>query len=119
MFENDYWMRQIEDITKALGNMLFEKQSGTVELFDEQGVLSETSFLSYRLNRMIGDGQINEAENLLFDAIEEDPKTGYLKVALDFYATLEKRSDAELTAAGFSRAEILDGLQAVQKIYQN
>ncbi|MFT9077657.1 DUF6483 family protein [Ethanoligenens sp.] len=118
MFENDYMMRQIEDIVKALGKVLFEQHSGTDGLFDEQGVLSETSFLSYRLNRLIGDGQINEAENLLFDTIADDPKPDYLRVALDFYATLEKRSDAELTASQFSRQEILDGLQSIKKIYQ-
>lgn len=119
MFENDYMMRQIEDCVKALGKVLFEKQSGADELFTEAGVLSETSFLSYRLNRLIGEGKINEAENILFDALEIDPKPDLLKVALDFYATLEKRSDAELAEADFSREEILDGLQSVQKLYQD
>lgn len=119
MFENDYMMRQIEDCAKALGKVLFEKQSGADNLFNEEGVLSETSFLSYRLNRLIEDGKINEAENILFDTIEEDPKPDLLRVALDFYNTLEKRSDTELAACDFSRQEILDGLQSVQKIYQN
>lgn len=118
MFENDYMVRQIEDIAKALGKVLFEKQSGAEELFSEAGVLSETSFLSYRLNRLIGEWKINEAENILFDALNENPTPDILKVALDFYATLEKRSDDELKAADFSREEILEGLQSVKKAFQ-
>lgn len=104
-------------MTEAMGKMLFEKQSGATELFNEEGTLSESGFLTYRLNRMIEEGHINEAENILFDTIEDDPKQEYWKVALDFYATLEKRSDAELLASNFSRQEIVDGLQEVKKIY--
>lgn len=118
MFDNDYLMRQIEDIAEAMGKVLFEKQSGAEELFNEQDVLSETNFFSYRLNKMVGGGRINEAENLLFDAIGEKADPAYLKVALDFYDTLEKRSEAELKAGNFSREEVLEGLQAIKEIYK-
>lgn len=117
MFEKDYLMRYIEEITEAMGKVLFEKQAGAEELIDEQGALSETNFFSYRLNRMIGEGRIGEAENLLFDAIQERPDPAYLQVALDFYGNLEKRSEAELKAGNFSREEVLEGLRDVQKIY--
>ncbi|HCC00968.1 MAG TPA: hypothetical protein DEP42_07135 [Ruminococcaceae bacterium] len=118
MFEDDYLMRQIEDITEALGKVLFEKQSGATELFDEQGNLSESSFLTYRLNRLIAEGKINEAENILFDAIEEGAKPAYLQVAMNFYGTLSKMKEEKLQTFGFSHAEIRDGLKEIKTIFK-
>ncbi len=120
MFENnDYLMRQIEDMTEAMGKMLFQKQSSsTGELFDKDGMVSETGFLTYRLNRLVEQNKINEAENLLFDELDGQPKPEYLRMALNFYTSLSKKSDEALKAADFSRNEIADGLDKVKKIYK-
>ena len=87
MFESDYIMRQIEAMSRVLGEMLFQKdnESGKIEVFDEQGYISGGNLLLYRLKKMILEKKVNEAENLLFDTIEQDPSEDYLKTAVVFY----------------------------------
>ena len=61
------------------------------------------------LVKRIEEGRLEEAENLLFDRLDPaDPDT--LKVALDFYARLEKLDPAYLSAHGFTEDDIALGL---------
>lgn len=118
MYNNDYIMRMIEDLSTFLANVVFQKDAVAVEIFDEQGNISTSNLLHLQLLAMIGEGQLNEAENLLFEKIETHPNQAYLQVALDFYANLDNLSDAALTSAGFPRTEIVEGLADIKKIYQ-
>ena len=70
-----------------------------------------------RLARMIDGGQINEAEDLLFDLLENDGREDRKKaaLALAFYDHLNEKDDAFLEAAGFSREEIIKGLEDAMK----
>jgi hypothetical protein len=86
-------MRMIEDMSAFLANVVFHKEAATIELFDEQGNISESGLLHLQLVSLIGEGRINEAENLLFEKVEVDPSQEYLNVALDFYASLDGLSD--------------------------
>ena len=109
MFQDDYIMRQIEMLTRFIGNVLLQGDTTDTGI----SVDVEGDFLSYRLNGLLLEGKINEAENLLFEAIEESPKRAYLKTAMDFYETLGSLSDEQLERGDFSRDEIIEGLQAV------
>ncbi len=114
MFQDDYIMRQIEMLTRFIGNVLLQGDTTDTGIsVDEEGYIVEGDFLSYRLNGLLLEGKINEAENLLFEAIEESPKRAYLKTAMDFYETLGSLSDEQLERGDFSRDEIIEGLQAV------
>lgn len=119
MFESDYIMRQIEAMSRVLGEMLFQKdsQSGEIEILDEQGTISGGNLLLYRLKKMILDKRVNEAENILFDTIEQDPDEEYLKTAVAFYDELRGLSDEELAACDFSREEIYEGMKQIREIY--
>lgn len=110
MFEHDYIMYEIEKLSRLLAMAMFHKQLDTTEFVDEKGNLSGGQFLTYRLNRLVLEGQIGKAEDLLFETLEENTGTEFLKAALDFYNDLQKLSDEKLEAGGFSRAEILEGL---------
>ncbi len=114
MFQDDYIMRQIEMLTRFISNVLLQGDTTDTSIsVDEEGYIEESDFLSYRLNGLLLEGKINEAENLLFEAIEESPKRVYLKTAMDFYETLGSLSDEQLERGDFSRDEIVEGLQAV------
>lgn len=117
MFENDYIMRQIEGLTRFLAKVLMQKDMGSADVIDEQGHLDPGNFLLYRLQGMVGKGAINEAEDLLFDAIKAEPRREYLKVAIDFYSLLQGMEDDALKAADFTRQEIAEGLRDVRAIY--
>uniref|UniRef100_S0DGI5 Uncharacterized protein n=1 Tax=termite gut metagenome TaxID=433724 RepID=S0DGI5_9ZZZZ len=113
----DYLMRQIEDLARFLAQVLLQRQPDTVQIVDEEGRFSQGGFLKYRLHKLLLEGRINEAENLLFEEIELQAADEYLPVALDFYEAVNRLDDGQLEARNFTRAEIREGLEQVKKIY--
>ncbi len=117
IFNNDYIMRQIEEMTRAIARVVFNKETDNGEIFDEYGIISEENFMFYMLNNMLSEKRINEAENIIFELIEENKSKENLKIALWFYNKLQKLSDEELYENNFSREEIAEGLGSIKKIY--
>lgn len=117
MFEHDYIMREIEKLTQLLAMAMFHKELDTTDFVDENGNLSGGQFLTYRLNRLVLEGRIGQAEDMLFDMLDEDGGDEYRQAALEFYAFLQKLSDEKLEVGGFSREEILEGLQELRDRY--
>ena len=63
MFQDDYIMRQIEMLTRFIGNVLLQGDTTDTGIsVDEEGYIVEGDFLSYRLNGLLLEGKINEAE---------------------------------------------------------
>lgn len=117
IFNNDYIMRQIEEMTRAIARVVFNKETDNGEIFDEYGIISEENFMFYMLNNMLSEKRINEAENIIFELIEENKSKENLKIALWFYNKLQKLSDEELYENNFSREEIAEGLGSIKKTY--
>jgi hypothetical protein len=116
MFENDFFMREMSNLSKALALVFFHKESSTIEMFNEEGSVSDSGFLYHSLKKLVKDGQINEAENIIFQEIEKDSSEENFQVAIRFYHDLQQLSDQTLQQCNFSRQEILDGLESVQKL---
>lgn len=116
MFTNDYIMRQIENLSAFLGKVIFQKETFHLDMFDENWDMSGEGMLYFRLKRMMDEGQINAAENLLFDEIGSRQPEKLLGVALRFYAELNQLSDERLLECDFSRQEIMDGLSQIKRI---
>ena len=108
MFEQDYIMRAIKDIAKMLAKIIFNKEakSDVSELLETE---AEQETLE-KLRQMIDEGEINEAENLLFGLTEESENSG-LPIALAFYSYLNEKDDEFLLENNYSRKEIMDGLK--------
>ena len=115
-YEKDYIMRLIHGIALVLARILLGKQ------MEEQGEIAD--FLDRQekkendlLARMIDEGQINEAEDRLFDLLENDEREDRKKaaLALSFYDHLNEKDDEFLEKAGFSREEIIRGLEDAMK----
>lgn len=108
MFQQDYILRIIhETIRMALkllcGVDIDAPEAEPLQTREERDALK-------RLTDMADRGEINEAENLLFDALTaNDPSS--LKTALLFYEHLNEMADAFLEAHDFSREEIHAGLR--------
>lgn len=118
MFENDYILKQIEMSTKFLAKLIFGKESPEYKLqYDEIANAKPIDLLCLTLRRMIDEGEINEAENLLYENIERETRAEYLEIAIDFYDRLSKLSADRLDECDFSRAEIFEGLENVKRIY--
>lgn len=117
MFQKDFFMREIENFSRFVVR-LFRKEAFKYEIKDEQGEFIEEEYLFYRLQEMIYDGKINEAENILFETIEKDPKLEYLKLTEKFYSEIFKMSDEYLLIHDYTRDEIFESLDQIQAIYE-
>lgn len=114
MFEQDYVMRLIRQMVRAILKMLFhiDTDSPTEELFKE----SEEKETLDTLLDLVDKGSINEAENNLSDLTSDGSMSG-LKIALLFYSYLNDKTDDFLEKNDFSREEIKLGLKDVALRY--
>ena len=113
---HDYIMRQIEDMVRFLATTLFQKEPAGPLIFNEYGEFSSEQFLLYQLEKLVLQKQINQAENLLFQQLEETPTKEYFAVALQFYQLLQQMTDSALEECNFSRQEIMEGLRDIEKL---
>lgn len=116
---SDYLMRQIEDMARLCSEVLFAKHTEPLPVFNEQGNVTENGVLYGRLRMLCSGGRVNEAENLLFDRLDAPGGEALLPAAVQFYKDIQNWEDAALEQAGFSRAEIRDGLAEVQARLQS
>ena len=116
---SDYLMRQIEDMARLCSEVLFAKHTEPLPVFDEQGNVTENGVLYGRLRMLCSGGRVNEADNLLFDRLDAPGGEALLPAAVQFYKDIQNWEDAALEQAGFSRAEIRDGLAEVQARLQS
>lgn len=114
MFEQDYIMRLINEMVRALLKIIFniDTASPLAEVLKD----SEEEQMLNELINMVDAGFINEAENRLYD-ITEARKMKDLKVALLFYSYLNNKSDEYLEEHDFSRDEVKSGLIYISKRY--
>ena len=110
MFEQDYIMRVIKEMIRAILKLLFsiDTDSPTMELLSEKEQVETTE----KLLEMVDGGKINEAENALYE-LAADGDRSHLAVALLFYSYLNDKEDGFLEANGYSREEIGAGLRAL------
>ena len=111
-YEKDYIMRLIHGIARVLARMFFNREpaeDGEL-IVVRDAAAAETNDV---FRRMIDQGQINAAEDRLFELIDMaawDPEqTAALIIA--FYDYANSKDDEFLTEAGFSRDEIITGLE--------
>lgn len=110
MFEQDYVMRLIKEMVRAILKLLFniDTESPTVDLLENR---EEKEALENLLD-MVDTGKINEAENRLYD-LTGDATVNDLKIVLLFYSYLNDKTDDFLETNDFSRDEIKSGLENV------
>ena len=110
-------MRLIHGIVRILARMLFDKEleedGEFATILDEYGRESNDY-----LRRMIDAGQVNAAEEKLFDLIESVAWDDRQKAALvlSFYDYLNGKDDEFLVSADFSRDEIVNGLEDAMRL---
>lgn len=114
MFEQDYIMKLIKEMARVILKLLFniDSESPTVELLENK---QEKEILENLLD-MIDAGKINEAENRLYDLIN-DMDMGSLKIAVLFYSCLNDKTDEFLKENDFSREEIKLGMENVADVF--
>lgn len=115
MFEQDYIMRLIHEMVRAVLKMIFGIQEKQEILAEDQEKGKELGWYE-ELLMMAREGQINEAENQLSDHLDGGNLTD-LKYGLEFYDFINTFSDDFLEANDYSRQEIRDGIRTILKQY--
>ena len=111
-YEKDYIMRLIHGIGLVLARLLLGKQ-----MEDEAEIASilvkKEKEQNDLLLRMVDDGEINKAEERLYDLLENASWDDRHKaaVAICFYSHVNDKDDEFLEKADFTRDEIMEGLE--------
>lgn len=111
-FQDDYVMRTISDLVKAIARLFLGKDNVDYDLPTNEADDTEMDNRFRRLTALAEEGNINEAENLLFEEVDPADKK-YLEMALAFYMYLNQLDDNTLYTANYSREEIVDGINSV------
>lgn len=114
MFEQDYIMRLIRELVRAILKLCFNIDTEApgpdlLESEEEQNILNS-------LFDKIDQGDINDAENELFELTSNNDGQK-LKMALLFYSYLNDKDDAFLEEHHFSREEIQQGVRDLVNLY--
>ena len=114
MFEQDYIMRVIRQVIRMIIMLLFHFD---IDQDDEklQKEMEQQETLEPLLN-LVDRGEIDEAENRLYELVDGEDKQK-LKTALLFYNYLNDKEDSFLEEHDFSRDEIRDGVKRVATLY--
>ena len=120
MSEDDYILRLIKSGVKAVVALFAGKDAikSDIESENYNMTISSDELLEYMIKKHLREGKINEAEDVLFEAIENQRTKKNLEVALFFYSELNKWDDAKLKKYNFSKIEIQQGIEDIKKIYE-
>ena len=120
MVEKDYIMRIIHEMVRAILKLIFHVDEEKQELVFLEG--KDKDFYQ-QLCLMADQGNINGAENMLYEYLEseswteEEGKPEHLKLSLAFYDYLNEKTCDFLEDHDFSREEVAEGIKSVMKRY--
>jgi hypothetical protein len=114
MLTDDYATRMTNSAVGTLLKLIFNIELGK----NEENAWKDTKYLDlyHELTKMIDDGEINEAENKLFDLL--DPANMEIfKLSLMFYYYMNDMDGDFLEKNDYTKTEITDGLRHVSTLY--
>lgn len=114
MLQDDYILRQIREMVRAVMKMLFQVNAS--ELTPEVIEDTDARQILTNLNDLVDNGRIDDAENQLYEMTCKGDRQN-LEIGLLFYYHLNSKDDEFLEANNFSREEIMTGIQDLADRY--
>lgn len=111
--DKDYVMRIVHEWIRTLIKLIFNRD---IDSDADAEIPMETMEQFRKLQAMIDDGEINEAENILLDGLKAGNRA-YFEMSLLFYEKLSGKTDDFLAEHDYSRQEVVDGLKYVVNYY--
>ena len=105
-FQDDWILRQVEMIARFVAHLIFHKEEVSYVL-PSSGVLTETDELYLTLQRLLREGAVCEAEDLLFENM----------VPTDRYIELAKRKGNLILAGRLATYRYLDMDDALMEAF--
>lgn len=112
--KQDYILRMIEELINVLVKTLKDEDKDV--LVDENNNGSNDNELYIYLKSLVDDKKINEAENYLFERLEENNKKDFF-AGMSFYKYLNEKDDEFLDECNYSRDEIVEGMADISRMY--
>lgn len=110
MVQEDYVMKMIKDMVRMIAKVLLRKDKIAYDFPDDEQMFADEDREYAKIIKTLEDGDINEAENLLYANFRKGDKT-YILMGLDFYQRLNDYSGEYLEAHDYSREEVDEGLR--------
>jgi len=117
LLTDNYLGRQIQITSRMLAMLLLKQDLGIYLADDSSALASDAKVLLAQLDALVSAKKIGDAEDTLFDVLDEDASSYAVQAALVFYTRLNEMRDQALADGGFSREEILDGLNEIKAIF--
>lgn len=114
--QEDWILRKIEVMIKTLMLIVVGK-NGMEE--EEINSFKNTNELYIEINKLISDNKICEAEDLIFEVVEENKSKSNIIAAILFYKEINKLSNEKLKENNFSRNEVKTGLDDLTELVMN
>ena len=111
--EKDYIMRIIKEMVRILFSLMLGKRYVAVEMERDNGYEVSGRKLS-ELLELIDRGEINKAENLLFENLYYSDKNSIAAAAL-FYQYLSEKGEEFLVEHDYSKEEVFDGIKRLMR----
>lgn len=114
MLTDDYATRMTNSVVGTLLKLIFHIELGK----NEDTAWKEPKYfeLYHQLTKMIDEGEINEAENQLFDLLDPN-NMEIFKMSLMFYYYMNDKDSDFLEKNNYTKTEITDGLRHVSTLY--
>ena len=109
--EKDYIMRIIKEMVRVLFSLMLGKQYKSVELPEAKKYEVSGKVLE-EFEKMVDQGLVNEAENILLENMDYTKKEEILAAIL-FYQYVGEKDNDFLTLHNYSKEEVLDGQKAL------
>lgn len=111
-------MSIVEEVAEAIKRMVAKLLFG--KSFDnyEEIIINhsiEEEVLLITLKRLVFEGKVNEAEDMLFENAKNNKVENLSYVVIEFYTMLMSKSDEELEKINFTKEEIYDGINDIKK----
>jgi hypothetical protein len=115
MPSNDFILRMAESIGGMAAKMLDLKDTRKTEVVQLEA-LNDTNIIKTLLRGLIKGKKLNEAENLLYNNLEISYSKEIFDIGCWMYEEFNKLSDEELSHSNFSKEEITQGIEDLEKL---
>ncbi|EDU38578.1 DUF6483 family protein [Clostridium sporogenes] len=106
--------KSIDDLGKLFGKTILENDKNI-----DTEKIGSTDLFKIILNKLFYEGNYDKAEDLIFEELEKNDSPEVYEIAVEFYNALLKKSDEELNESNFSRDEIYQGLDDIERFKAN
>jgi hypothetical protein len=115
MPSNDYILRMAESIGDMSSKLLNLKDTRKTEVVQLEA-LNDSNILKTVIKGLIKSKKLNEAENLLYKALDSSYSRELIDMGLWMYEEFDKIPDEELSLNNFSKEEIIQGIRDLRKV---